>query len=674
MLGMIKTFPLRNLNLSRRKLQSADILVIVAQRPLLEQLNLSATQIKDTDIHFLTHLTALTQLSLESNNIGALGAQAIALLSNLTYLDLRKNNIQDSGTHTLTQLTALTHLNLEENNIGALGAQAIALLPKLTYLDLKKNNIQDADTHALTQLTALTHLNLEENNIGPNGVYAFTRLTTLTDLNLSANDIGPTGARALMHFTALTRLNLAGNNIVGHGLEPLFLPSRLATLDLTGTEIGPDDANALTQLTALTDLNLSGNAAIGDHCALILRHLSSLTSLNLKLTGISNTTVQTLVLLTDLTHLDLTANDINTVGIQALTQLTNLSHLSFGGLEDDIGPAGARHLSQLPNLTFLKLLNCNIGNAGVDAFLTHTRLLILAIEHEQSIDKEIMNALYCRLADNRKNLEHACKQLLEIFILLARARRQQDGNYWKLLPLELTVRIIELICGTKTLQFLRITPKIMMATYRNIVKYCADHPPTGLSYPYSRVPQFLRSLPSTLWTLTREETPEAMREDVLDKNIYLLKTSLQLSDSCKLPPITPEKNPKGKQTLALTQSGLFKTTQNSIIKSPFFSEISGLIQITYRLINDHHKYLQTPSVTPKHCHTFLHCCDVIRLQVATVLEKAQSLKIQERHHTQLKIIHDKLGMFSTALKETDENKHLDQSEISSTASRPGKGL
>lgn len=133
-----------------------------------------------SDISALEELTNLTNLSLDSCNIGA-SASVLGNLTNLTNLHLASSNISDLSP--LSRLTNLTYLSLGGNKISDLSP--LRGLTKLQVLILDNNNISDVS--ALGNLTNLTALNLGYNSISD--LSPLGNLTNLQDLDLACNPI-----------------------------------------------------------------------------------------------------------------------------------------------------------------------------------------------------------------------------------------------------------------------------------------------------------------------------------------------------------------------------------------------------------------------------------------------------------------------------------------------------
>jgi len=180
----------------------------------------------------LENNTTLTYLDLDSNQIGAKGAEALA--------------------KALHGNTTLMELNLDSNQIGAKGAEALAKAlhgnTTLTELNLALNKIGDSGAAALAKAlhsnTTLTNLGLSLNKIGDEGAAALAEglhgNTALTELDLAYNQIEVDGAAALANGlhgnTTLTKLFLY-NNLIG-GIAALT--TALASTKLKELSLGAD--------------------------------------------------------------------------------------------------------------------------------------------------------------------------------------------------------------------------------------------------------------------------------------------------------------------------------------------------------------------------------------------------------------------------------------------------
>jgi uncharacterized protein (TIGR02996 family) len=216
-------------------------------------------------------------------------------------------------------LSRLTELNLQSQDIGSDGAAVLVGLPdlsRLRFLSLRSNNLGDKGAIAFAQgrsLTGLTKLNLSSNRIRQEGFAALAQwrgLASVMSLSLDSNYPGPEGIKALAasrHLGNVTHLQLRA---VEHSLPESYGPrafgpagaaalararglSRVQELGLCGNKIGLTGAEALAatkSFLALVSLDLSENA-IGDAGVIALANsplLAQLTSLNLRYNGIGD--------------------------------------------------------------------------------------------------------------------------------------------------------------------------------------------------------------------------------------------------------------------------------------------------------------------------------------------------------------------------------------------------
>jgi hypothetical protein len=163
----------------------------------------------------------------------------------LRNLDLCGNDITNAGAVRLaphiSHLTALTRLSLRDNLIGRIGAAALgpslSALTELRDLDLSGNRITDGGLAALCPHLAglpLQRCIAGSNRIHDPGAIALSQclenFTALTLLDLSDNDIGDIGVlameQALQNLPALRELDVSGNSFSEHGAEALIKWSR----------------------------------------------------------------------------------------------------------------------------------------------------------------------------------------------------------------------------------------------------------------------------------------------------------------------------------------------------------------------------------------------------------------------------------------------------------------
>ena len=213
----------------------------------------------------LANLTQLTHLELE-NNKATLNLTPLKKLTNLTTLLVRRNRIRSDAPAPITDisglvdLTKLTRLELSDQRVSSFSA--LAKMTSLTKLVLSGNRRgvvgSPLSVSHLSKLTALTYLDLRDCDV--RNISHLRSLTSLTQLYLDGN----TGLRdisVVSNFTALTELRLAETNITNAGLSAVLDDlSSLATLVLEGTAIS--DLTVLDSLPGQT-LSLLGLVNMG---------------------------------------------------------------------------------------------------------------------------------------------------------------------------------------------------------------------------------------------------------------------------------------------------------------------------------------------------------------------------------------------------------------------------
>jgi Leucine-rich repeat (LRR) protein len=651
-------------NLSNKGLQPKDLKEKLIQYAEVAHLDLSKNYVGSDGVQVLSQLPNLSRcvsLNLLHNSICAGGARAIAKMTNLVSLNLKGNHICDDGIRALSSLSNLTDLNLENNNIYAKGMEGLRYLTALKYLnlagnnadiivlvlnqpgnnantvgtavlthlqaltelDLSRNRVEDA-TDFLLHLTALTSLNLRSNHTHNVGIQPLAQLTNLTSLDLSDNPISELGVEVLRHLTRLVALRLCENHVGPPAAAAIALLSNLTSLHMWDNALGDDGVRMLTTLVNLTDLDLSRND-IGSIGVQALSGLTALTRLGLWNNHIADVGAQFLSQYpARLRSLDVCMNNIRLVGAQYLTQLTSLTALSID--DNDLENPGVQVLAQLPNLSDLSILDTNSGILGTQAFLAHTQLRRIGVSLPPS-EKASLHALDAHIANNNANLKRARYHLLEILIIFVHTRLETDTNCWASLPPDLVLVILSKFTSDVTFRYWGITQQQLLTTYQAIRQYYQASVSPVLPYPYFRVARVLNGIPETLNALTQEQACDEM------------------------------------QTHPITQHGFFmpatrQDAETSESDSRLSAKINSLRLASAEYVRHHHVHLQTPAKSIDHCATYLRGCDEMKQQLAVVLAEVQALSINDSRVAQLKILHDKLTMFSIALRDTEEGQYL----------------
>ncbi|MDD9974766.1 MAG: hypothetical protein OXU27_12210 [Candidatus Poribacteria bacterium] len=222
-----------------------------------------------TDLTGLEHATGITNMSFHLESI-----------QNLT---------------ALADLTQLTHLELE-NNKATLDLTPLKKLTNLTTLLVRRNSVRSdapapiTDISGLVDLTKLTRLELTDQRVS--SFSALAKMTSLTKLVLSGNRRGvagsPLSVSHLSNLTALTYLDLRDCDV--RNISHLSNLTSLVQLFLNGNT-ALRDISVVSNFTALTELRLNQTNITNAGLSAVLDDLSSLTTLDIGRTLISDLTV-----------------------------------------------------------------------------------------------------------------------------------------------------------------------------------------------------------------------------------------------------------------------------------------------------------------------------------------------------------------------------------------------
>jgi uncharacterized protein (TIGR02996 family) len=283
---------IKDLELADNRIGTAGVQALAGCERLagLERLDLNSNELHNPALVALArspHLTNLHELDVQSNyDLGPPGARALALsatLSGLRRLSVGYLRFGDSGLSLLAgspHLTSLTVLRIESNDLSAGGLRALAdsrLAGRLTELNLYANS--EAGDEGAAALAAwpvgapLTRLDASHLGMQSAGVAALAKapgLAGLTFLNLWRNPLGPAGARQLAGaaLANLVELDLGDTGLCDDGAEALARAGgfpKLQTLRLRENRISDAGVQALARarwLSGLVTLDLSENAIV----------------------------------------------------------------------------------------------------------------------------------------------------------------------------------------------------------------------------------------------------------------------------------------------------------------------------------------------------------------------------------------------------------------------------
>ena len=208
-----------------------------------------------------THLTTVTELTLESVGLTLLRADDFAGLTDLKELRLTGNyQLYGLPSGVFSGLAKLETLDLYDNQFHqGLPAGVFSGLTKLETLNLGENRIPTLRAEAFSGLSVLETLNLGVNRLPalPDGV--FSGLTKLKTLSLSDNLLTAFPAGVFSGLAELETLDLGGNDLTEVPVEVFSDISALKTLILRWNQIGSLPDGAFSDLPNLEKLDLFHN-------------------------------------------------------------------------------------------------------------------------------------------------------------------------------------------------------------------------------------------------------------------------------------------------------------------------------------------------------------------------------------------------------------------------------
>nr|AGU68273.1 third variable lymphocyte receptor [Eptatretus stoutii] len=128
------------------------------------------------------------KLNLQFNSLSKLSPKAFHHLSKLTYLSFDNNQLQALPVGVFDHLVSLDKLVLNQNQLKYLPPKIFDSLTKLTWLTLSENKLQSLPHGVFDKLTELKTLHLRSNQLRSVPDKAFDKLSKLETIILADND------------------------------------------------------------------------------------------------------------------------------------------------------------------------------------------------------------------------------------------------------------------------------------------------------------------------------------------------------------------------------------------------------------------------------------------------------------------------------------------------------
>ena len=287
-----------------------------------------SSEIADAGLAHLKGMTSLTYLDLAGTEVTDAGLEHLKELTTIRRLDLSYTNVTDAGLVHLKGMTRLGHFEFSGTKITDAGLEHLKDLTAMADLWLGSIRITDAGLEHLKGMTSLKRLIISDTEITDTGLVYLKGMTSMRVLNLRDTYITDAGLVHLKGMTSLEGLSLNKTKITDTGLAEIkaALPRCRVAHSRTAWETFPKalaEPDAAAQKNAITAIQNLGGDAISSHGHVV--------EVSLKLSAITDAGLEQLTEhlkgLTSLRSLDLNNTQVTDAGLEHLKGLTNLATL-----------------------------------------------------------------------------------------------------------------------------------------------------------------------------------------------------------------------------------------------------------------------------------------------------------------------------------------------------------
>ncbi|CAI5458259.1 unnamed protein product [Closterium sp. Yama58-4] len=361
----------------------------------------------------ISHLAALTSLSLHGNNLEGYLTNSWTSLVHLQQLNLGANKFQGTIPATFSALTELTAIDLSYNQLS--GTIPPAFATSVQSILLGYNNFSGPIPPQLGELPYLAELQLSHNQFTGAIPTTFTRLSGMYRLDISSNNL-TSGLDVVAQMPWLNEIWIANNSFSGVIPSSFTAISSLFSLDVGNNHFIGTFPGFILQQEFLFFLNLANNSFTGT-IPHELTKLVRLGHLYLKNNNFHGAIPFGLLRLPKLFWLDVSHNSLSGELPRALTVSQSLHMLGLGGN----GFTGSLPDFSRWNVSCeqINLSGNNLTGSIPDSISTLTSLIGFFLNNNQltgTIPSAIFtmrNLTYIYLANNHLtgSLPHAISQL-----------------------------------------------------------------------------------------------------------------------------------------------------------------------------------------------------------------------------------------------------------------------
>jgi len=255
---------LERLDLSNTKIRGPG-LDFLKKCPRLHSLVLSDTKLDDDGLQHLMQFNKLQVLRIDSNEVGDL--RPLSAFKELKELDLSYTDVTNSELANISTLKNLEFLRLEGTSITGAGLEHISDLKTLKDLDLRKTKVDDDGLAHLSKLTSLeklsagemwmTHDGVQDHSkkghkgITDEGLNHLSEMRNLHSLSMGRTGITGKGFSYLTKLKNLKNLYLKDSKLNDAGLAHIAGLKSIEVVDISGTRVTDAGLNHLLNLPNL---------------------------------------------------------------------------------------------------------------------------------------------------------------------------------------------------------------------------------------------------------------------------------------------------------------------------------------------------------------------------------------------------------------------------------------
>ncbi|KAF3454472.1 hypothetical protein FNV43_RR04919 [Rhamnella rubrinervis] len=301
----------------------------------LAYLNMSQNNLRGEIPASLQGCHSLKSIDFVYNNLSGVIPEELCWMKNLTFLALSENNLTGSIPSNLSNLTELTQLELAANYFTGKIPPQLGALRKVEIMYLHVNFLEGPIPAATSNCTALREISLIENLLSGEIPMELGKLQNLEKIYALNNRLSGKIPVTLANLSQLTLLDFSVNNLEGQVPAELGMLKKLEILYFHSNYLGSSSGNSsdLRFLTALTNCSFLKKLHLGS-CLFSGSLPASVGALS-----------------KDLYFFDLRENRIRGNIPESIGNLSSLTNLNLSrNFLDGTVPAGLGKLGQLQRL------------------------------------------------------------------------------------------------------------------------------------------------------------------------------------------------------------------------------------------------------------------------------------------------------------------------------------